>query len=81
MVFVFHDPKKGERWQDDQAIRKKAWHPAVKTSGVEYRYPYQTRHTYATLLLMGGEDQRFVANQLGHKSLEDDTPPLRSRFT
>ena len=68
--FVFHDPNKGERWQDDQAIRKKAWIPAIKASGVEYRKPYQTRHTYATLLLMGGEDQRFVANQLGHSSLE-----------
>ena len=68
--FVFHDPKKGCRWQDDQAIRKKAWHPTIKASGVGYRKPYQTRHTYATLLLMGGEDARFVANQLSHKSLE-----------
>ena len=68
--FVFHDPKKGERWQDDQAIRKKAWHPAIRKSGVGYRKPYQTRHSFATLLLMGGEDQRFVANQLGHSSLE-----------
>jgi len=68
--FVFHDPDKGGRWQDDQAIRKKAWHPTIKASGVGYRKPYQTRHTYATLLLMGGEDARFVANQLSHKNLD-----------
>jgi integrase len=67
--FVFHDPVKGGRWQDDQAIRKKAWHPTIKASGVGYRKPYQTRHTYATLLLMGGEDERFIMNQLGHSSL------------
>ncbi len=68
--FVFHDPSKGERWKDDQAIRKKAWKPTVTAAGVGYRKPYQARHTYATLLLMGGEDERFVANQLGHSSLE-----------
>lgn len=68
--FVFHDPAKNQRWRDDQAIRKKSWKPAIAAAGVEYRKPYQTRHTYATLLLMGGEDARFVANQLGHRSLE-----------
>jgi len=68
--FVFHDPDKNDRWQDDQAIRKKAWHPTIRRAGVGYRKPYQTRHTFATLLLMGGEDQRFVAQSLGHKTLD-----------
>ena len=37
---------------------------------VRYRNPYQTRHTYASQLLSGGENQLFVAQQMGHKTTE-----------
>jgi integrase len=33
---------------------------------VRYRYPYQTRHTYASMLLTAGEDPMWVARQMGH---------------
>lgn len=63
---VFQNPRTGERWTGDAPIRKTLWTHILKKAGVRYRNPYQTRHTYASMLLMAGEDIRWVSNQLGH---------------
>lgn len=39
---------------------------AMKATRVRKRPAYNTRHTYATMLLMAGVNPVFVANQLGH---------------
>lgn len=64
---VFIDPKTGCPWRSDQIIRKRVWMPALKAAGLEYRNPYQTRHTYASMLLSRGENPLWVAQQMGHK--------------
>ena len=66
-AFVFHDPRTGAAWGGDKPIREWHWRPALKRSGVRYRYPYQTRHTYASTLLSAGENPVWVASQMGHK--------------
>jgi integrase len=33
---------------------------------VRYRNPYQTRHTYASMMLSAGEHPMWVAQQMGH---------------
>src|SRR5688500_4284117 len=33
---------------------------------VRYRNPYQTRHGYASMMLMAGEHVMWVATQMGH---------------
>ena len=63
---VFQDPRTSERWKGDQAIRKTLWTPALKRAGVRYRNPYQTRHTYASMMLMAGEHVMWVSKQMGH---------------
>jgi len=63
---IFQNPRTGKRWTGDQPIRKTAWTPALKKAGVRYRRPYQTRHTYASMMLMEGENPMWVATQLGH---------------
>lgn len=63
---VFHSPLTGAGWIDDQQIRKAAWIPALRRAGVAYRTPYQTRHTYASMMLMAGEAPMWVAQQMGH---------------
>ncbi len=63
---VFLDPLHGAPWVGDQAIRKTAWIPALKKSGLRYRNPYQTRHTYASMMLTAGENPVWVAGQMGH---------------
>lgn len=64
---VFHDDKTGQPWLSDQAIRKRIWIPALKAAGIEYRNPYQTRHTFASMMLSQGKNPLWVAQQMGHK--------------
>lgn len=64
---VFHDDKTGQPWLCDQAIRKRLWIPALKAAGLPYRNPYQTRHTFASMMLSQGENPLWVAKQMGHK--------------
>lgn len=64
---VFHDPRTGAPWLGDKQIREWHWRGVLKRAGVRYRYPYQTRHTYASTLLSAGENPVWVASQMGHK--------------
>lgn len=63
---IFQNPRTLGRWTGDQPIRKTMWHPALKKAGVRYRRPYQTRHTYASMMLSAGEHPMWVAKQMGH---------------
>ena len=63
---VFQNPRTGQRWKGDAPIRQSLWIPALKRAGVRYRNPYQTRHSYATMMLMAGEHVMWVAKQMGH---------------
>lgn len=64
---VFQNPRTKTRWTGDQAIRRSLWIPALKKAGVEYHNPYQTRHTYASMMLSAGENIMWVSKQMGHK--------------
>ncbi|WP_428718545.1 Arm DNA-binding domain-containing protein [Undibacterium curvum] len=63
---VFQNPATGERWAGDQPIRKRMFEPLLKKAKVRYRNPYQTRHTYASMMLSAGEHPMWVAKQMGH---------------
>jgi integrase len=63
---IFQNPRTGERWTGDKCIRQGMWAPALRRAGVRYRKPYQTRHTYASMMLMAGEHVMWVAKQMGH---------------
>lgn len=63
---VFLNPRTDEAWEGDQPIRNSAWKPAITKAGVRYRHPYQTRHTYASMMLTAGESPIWLANQMGH---------------
>ena len=45
------------------------WKPVLKKAGVNYRNPYQTRHTYASMMLSAGEPLAWVSKQMGHSSI------------
>jgi integrase len=65
---VFHDPRYGKPFDGDQAIRKSFWIPTIRRAKLRYRNPYQTRHTYASMMLSAGEHPMWVAKQMGHSS-------------
>ncbi|WP_339935191.1 site-specific integrase [Vreelandella glaciei] len=66
---VFINPRTAEPWTGDQAIRKTMWAHALKRAGVRYRRPYQTRHTYASMMVSSGEPLAWVSKQMGHTSV------------
>ncbi len=67
---VFHNPRTDQPWETDHQIRRTAWIHTMKKAGVRYRNPYQTRHTYASMMLSGGENIMWVASQMGHVDTE-----------
>jgi len=66
---VFHNPETDKPWSSDVKIRHPMWKKALKAAGVRYRNPYQTRHTYASMLLSAGENPAWIAKQMGHTNM------------
>lgn len=73
---VFYNPKTNRPWETDGQIRKTAWTPVLKAAAIRYRNPYQTRHTFASMMLSAGENPMWVAKQMGHK----DWGMIRKRY-
>ena len=63
--WVFPNPFTKQRWRNESKITKR-WMRAVSAAGIRYRRPYQTRHTYASMMLSAGENVMYVASQMGH---------------
>ncbi len=51
-------------------LRKRVWYPTLKKAGLKRRTMYQTRHTFATLMLSAGENPSWVARMMGHTNTE-----------
>lgn len=61
----FPNPFTRQRWKNESKITKR-WTKALEHANVRYRRPYQTRHTYASMMLSAGENVMYVAGQMGH---------------
>jgi len=64
--WIFINPNTNEPFIDDRPVRRWAWTPSLKSLGIRYRPPYNTRHTCATIMLMAGSNPAWAAKQLGH---------------
>lgn len=67
---VFHNPQTNKAWETSQQIRRTQWMHILKRAGIRYRNTYQTRHTYASMMLSQGENIMWVSKQLGHVDVE-----------
>ena len=63
--WVFPNPFTKQRWKNESKITRR-WTAALARAGVRYRRPYQTRHTFASMMLSAGENIMYVAQQMGH---------------
>jgi integrase len=63
--FALHDLQPGDGYKTEKAQRS-VFTRALKRLQMRHRPAYNTRHTYATMLLMAGANLHFVAAQLGH---------------
>jgi integrase len=52
----------------DDSFRNYVWTPILRQAGLRYRKPHTLRHTFASLLIEGGESLKYVQEQLGHHS-------------
>ena len=62
--------------QDDKTIftfnavtARNKWHKVCESLGLEKRCLYQTRYSFATMMLTNNEEPLWVSSMLGHKSL------------
>lgn len=62
--------KTGKLQYNPDTFRKHHWSRILKAAGVRYRYPYQTRHTFATKHVSQGCNIWQLANWMGHASPE-----------
>ncbi len=63
--YVFLSPRTALPYRTEKAQRL-VFSQCLKRLGIRHRPAYNTRHTYATMLLMAGVNPHFVAAQLGH---------------
>jgi len=66
---IFKHPTTGKQYSSDRQLGK-IWLRIIKRSGLRYRNPYQTRHTFASMLLSMGENIMWVAKQMGHINIQ-----------
>jgi len=52
------------------SVNQHVWKPALKEAGLEKRRLYETRHTFATLMLDAGELPGWVQKMMGHETLQ-----------
>lgn len=64
---VFLNPHTGQPWRDENK-QGRHFRTALTLAKIRPRAPYQTRHTYATMLLMAGANPAWAATQLGHST-------------
>ena len=69
---IFKNPNTGKAWTYQPISNR--WKAALNHAGVKYRIPYNTRHTFATLLIKTGKvDLYSLSTALGHKDIATTT--------
>ena len=66
--YVFTGPEGG--FLSLNFLREKIWYPTLDGAKLRRRTFYQTRHTFASNALAAGENPKWVADMLGHKSTQ-----------
>jgi len=69
---IFKNPNTDNAWTYQPISNR--WKAALDHASIKYRKPYNTRHTFATLMLKSGETDLYsVSTALGHKDIATTT--------
>lgn len=66
--FVFIN-QYGDNFMDSHSLIRRHWQPLLKNLDIEYRVLYQTRHTFASIMLQQGEEIGWVSDMMGHTDI------------
>ncbi|QFR49865.1 site-specific integrase [Sulfurimonas lithotrophica] len=66
--FVFIN-QYGKNFMDPTNLTKRHWKPLLEKLKIEYRVLYQTRHTFASLMLQQREEIGWVSEMMGHTDI------------
>lgn len=66
---VFLNHVTGKPYSNARTIHAR-WSAILRRAGVDHRAQYQTRHTFASALLSSGANIMYVAQQMGHNTVE-----------
>lgn len=66
--FVFLN-QYGENYKDSSNITRRLWKPLLEKLEMDYRILYQTRHTFASLMLQQNEEIGWVSQMMGHTDI------------
>jgi len=66
--YVFKNPRTLDHWRIDALTT--AWRNALYATSIPYQRPYNTRHTYASIMLSAGLPPNWIRQQLGHTSMK-----------
>ena len=55
---------------DPMSMNFHVWKPGLKKAGLSPRSMHQTRHTFATVMLDGGEHPGWVQKMMGHETMQ-----------
>lgn len=72
---VFHSVK-GRALNDESACFKRLWRATLEDAGVKFLTFHSTRHTFASLWMVGGGDPFRLQKMLGHSN-----PKMTMRYT
>ncbi len=65
--FVFKNPYTSTYWSVDALT--KIWKSALDNLKIPYRKPYETRHTYASIMVTACLPDSWIRQQMGHKTM------------
>lgn len=67
---IWPNPNTGAMYSRPDLFNKSEWTNILEAADVEFRNTYQCRHTYATTMRARGEDDPWIAEQMGHANTE-----------
>lgn len=67
--YVFSHSTGKKPYASPRSIVKNQWRPLLRRCGFAVRHLYDARHTFATMMLLAGEDILWVSQMLGHSTI------------